>query len=118
MLHPKYRQLGDGECLSKYDKVVIHKYINFEQGLDAKRYDKSKTTSREMYSGSTLVLGQTLVQTFGLCTRVWPNTRVDTSCTSLSVGLVYVSPVQQKEEMGFNIRFCYNLFRQDNIYSL
>ena len=55
--------------------------------------DKSKTNleGNVLGSGSTLMSVQTLVQTFGLCTRVWTDTRVDTSpCTPLSVGLVYV----------------------------
>ena len=52
---------------------------------------KARPTSRGMYSGldHTRVV-QTLVQTFGLCTRVWTDTRVDSSpCTPLLVGLVY-----------------------------
>ena len=47
---------------------------------------------KAMYSGldHTRVV-HTLVQTFGLCTRVWTDTCVDTSPrTPLSVGLVYL----------------------------
>ena len=45
----------------------------------------------ELWSGSTLVSGQTLVHPFRACTRVWPDTCVDTRPRSpLLVGIVYV----------------------------
>ena len=79
-------------ALPDFDMLVFANKSIYNRVWMVKDLIKAILTSRGLNSGlvSTLVLVQTRVQTFGLCTRVWTGTSVDTRPRSpLLVGIVY-----------------------------